>query len=117
MLRSYHRRKVIVPNYVKGKAFWLIGITIIGLIYSGKAESNPVINETNKTAVFTLANGVCTETYTTKVPCHSWIVLHGSSMYSKGTLGFFYFLFLMYLFLGIAIVADIFMGSIEVITR
>jgi hypothetical protein len=64
-----------------------------------------------------LANGSCTEKITTEQPCHSWVMLHGSSMYNKGVLAFFYALFLIYLFLGIAIVADIFMGAIEVITR
>jgi len=35
---------------------------------------------------------------------------------SKGVQGFAYFVFLIYLFLGISINADIFMESIEVIT-
>ena len=74
-------------------------------------------NDDKTKAYFTLANGSCIENITTETPCHSWIVLHGSSMYNKGVLAFFYALFLIFLFLGIAIVADIFMGAIEVITR
>jgi len=72
--------------------------------------------EAGTTHTFDLANGYCVETITTEKACHSWVVLHGTSLYNKGVLGFFYFLFLVYLFLGIAIVADIFMGAIEVIT-
>ena len=78
---------------------------------------NPEISSDNKTATFYMANGTCTENITTTLPCHSWIVLRGTSLYSKGVLAFFYALFLIYLFLGIAIVADIFMGAIEIITR
>lgn len=74
-------------------------------------------NSDKTKAYFTLSNGTCIENVTTEKPCHSWIVLHGSSMYNKGVLAFFYALFLIFLFLGIAIVADIFMGAIEVITR
>jgi len=40
----------------------------------------------------------------------------GTSLLPTGTLGFFYFIFLLYLFLGISVVADIFMEAIEVIT-
>lgn len=78
---------------------------------------NPEISADNKQATFYLANGTCTENITTVAPCHSWIVLHGTSLYNKGSLAFFYALFLFFLFLGIAIVSDIFMGAIEVITR
>ena len=101
---------------LKGKLFWVIGVAVICLIYSTVSE-NPIINSDDKTAIFTLANGTCTENYTTEVPCHSWILLHGTSLYNKGVLAFIYFIFLCFLFLGIAIVSDIFMGSIEVITR
>lgn len=48
--------------------------------------------------------------------CDSYVVIPGSSLINNGVLGFFYLLSLIYCFLGIAIVADIFMGSIEVIT-
>jgi solute carrier family 8 (sodium/calcium exchanger) len=97
---------------ISKKFFIMLGIGVIFFaIYS---QSNPEV--TGKEARFTLANGYCVETITTEAPCHSWIVLHGTSLYNKGVLGFFYFLFLIYLFLGIAIVADIFMGAIEVIT-
>ena len=98
---------------VSTKFFFIIGVAIVFFAYTS-TQNNPAVD--GKTAVFTLANGSCTENITTESPCHSWIVLHGTSLYNKGVLGFFYFLFLIYLFLGIAIVADIFMGAIEVIT-
>lgn len=85
-------------------------LTILYFCYTYKQ------NEAGTTHTFDLANGYCVETITTEKACHSWVVLHGTSLYNKGVLGFFYFLFLVYLFLGIAIVADIFMGAIEVIT-
>lgn len=88
--------------------FFLICIIYLGVTYAQSEEGT--------THTFDLANGYCVETITTEKACHSWVVLHGTSLYNKGVLGFFYFLFLVYLFLGIAIVADIFMGAIEVIT-
>ena len=97
---------------------WICGIVFVILTVIFSINSNDITYNTDKTqAYFTLANGSCIENITTEEPCHSWIVLHGTSMYSKGVLGFFYGLFLIYLFLGIAIVADIFMGAIEIITR
>lgn len=97
---------------------WTIGIILIVSIVVMTFKGQDITYNADKTqAYFTLANGTCIENITTEAPCHSWIVLHGSSMYNKGVLAFFYALFLIYLFLGIAIVADIFMGAIEVITR
>lgn len=50
-------------------------------------------------------------------PCFdSWLLIPGENLWSTGLRGFLYTLAMFYLFLGIAIVADIFMGSIEVIT-
>jgi hypothetical protein len=40
----------------------------------------------------------------------------GTSLMANRTLGIFYFLFLLWLFLGISVIADIFMEAIEVIT-
>jgi len=40
----------------------------------------------------------------------------GTSLMGKGTLGTFYLIFLFWLFLGISVIADIFMEAIEVIT-
>ena len=94
------------------------GLVIVIVIVAWTITTKDIEYNSDKTkAYFTLSNGSCIENITTEKPCHSWIVLHGSSMYSKGTLAFFYALFLIFLFLGIAIVADIFMGAIEVITR
>jgi hypothetical protein len=40
----------------------------------------------------------------------------GIQLLSRGTQAFFYLMLLVYLFLGIAIISDIFMGAIEEIT-
>ena len=40
----------------------------------------------------------------------------GTSLMTNRTLGIFYFIFLIWLFLGISVIADIFMEAIEVIT-
>jgi hypothetical protein len=49
--------------------------------------------------------------------CYSGLVLiPGTTLLPKGLLGFAYFIFLGFLFLGVSIVADIFMEAIEVIT-
>lgn len=48
--------------------------------------------------------------------CHSFILIPGSSLVSEGVLCVVYLITLFYLFLGIAIISDIFMEAIEVIT-
>jgi hypothetical protein len=100
------------------KKKWTCAFIFIILTVSFTIKGNDIRYNADETkAYFTLANGTCIENITTEKPCHSWIMLHGTSMYNKGVLAFFYALFLIYLFLGIAIVADIFMGAIEIITR
>lgn len=57
------------------------------------------------------------EEYTNKgIFCHSALYLPGLSLMHDGVLGIASLLVLLYLFLGIAIVADIFVEAIEVIT-
>lgn len=46
----------------------------------------------------------------------SWLLVPGVILMNNGLLAVFYFFCLIYLFLGISIVSDIFMGAIEVIT-
>jgi hypothetical protein len=48
--------------------------------------------------------------------CDSILLIPGTQLLGTGVLAFFYFLALVYLFLGISIVADIFMSGIEKIT-
>ena len=55
------------------------------------------------------------EEYYGETRCDSYILLPGISLLNKNMLAVFYFLTLMYLFLGISIIADIFMEAIEVI--
>lgn len=98
------------------RGFWRPALVMAAVAWAVTAQ-DITYNSDQTEAYFTLANGTCTEKITTEKPCHSWIMLHGTSMYNKGVLAFFYGLFLIFLFLGIAIVADIFMGAIEVITR
>jgi len=55
--------------------------------------------------------------YTSKETfCHSWIYHPGLSLLGDAALGICYLLFLLWLFIGISILADIFMEAIEVIT-
>lgn len=50
-------------------------------------------------------------------PCFdSWLLIPGENLWNTGLRGFLYILGMCYIFLGIAIVADIFMSCIEVIT-
>ena len=46
----------------------------------------------------------------------SWIVGAGFPLWSTGTLGVIYLLIMLYIFLGVAIISDKFMDSIEEIT-
>jgi len=62
------------------------------------------------------SNGWIEEFYDTDEECSSALIVPGTSLLPNGLTGFFYFLFLLYLFLGISVVADIFMEAIEVIT-
>ena len=48
--------------------------------------------------------------------CESWILLPGENLWPAWVRGTLYMVFMFYLFIGIAIISDIFMGSIEVIT-
>lgn len=48
--------------------------------------------------------------------CHSWVLVPGTSLRPSWLLGIVYFIFLIYLFLGIALISDLLMDSIEVIT-
>jgi solute carrier family 8 (sodium/calcium exchanger) len=62
------------------------------------------------------AQGFVDEYYDDEL-CHSPLILiPGTSLLSKGFLAVVYFIFLCWLFMGIAIIADIFMEAIEVIT-
>ena len=61
-------------------------------------------------------NGFVEEYYTGEYCFISGLVIPGTSLMPKGVQGVGYFFFLIYLFLGISINADIFMESIEVIT-
>ena len=61
-------------------------------------------------------NGFVEEYYTGEHCYNSLLNVPGTSLMSSGVQGVAYFCFLIYLFLGISINADIFMESIEVIT-
>lgn len=62
------------------------------------------------------SNGWIEEFYNTEEECSSSLIVPGTSLLPDGLTGFFYLIFLLYLFLGISVVADIFMEAIEVIT-
>lgn len=47
--------------------------------------------------------------------CSSYLLLPGINLLNRRMMAFFYFITLMYLFLGISIISDIFMEAIEVI--
>lgn len=60
--------------------------------------------------------GFVEEFWETETHCHSWIMIPGTTLLNPGFMGFAYLCALGWLFLGIAIISDIFMESIEVIT-
>lgn len=62
-------------------------------------------------------NGYVVETVSnSSEQCKSWLLLPAENLWSAGLRAFLYVLAILYLFLGVAISSDIFMGSIEVIT-
>ena len=71
-------------------------------------------NATHGVTVDELSNGIIVE-YSNE-PCEAWILLPGENLWPVGIRGFLYITFMFYLFIGIAIISDIFMGAIEVIT-
>ncbi|KAK2171964.1 hypothetical protein NP493_1010g00000 [Ridgeia piscesae] len=48
--------------------------------------------------------------------CHSYLLLPAENLWGDGVRGFLYILALLYIFMGVAIISDIFMFAIEVIT-
>ena len=48
--------------------------------------------------------------------CESWLLIPAENLWSVAFRGFIYLLAMLYMFVGIAIISDIFMSSIEVIT-
>jgi len=65
---------------------------------------------------FEFSRGEMVVFYDTEEICDSWVLVPGVILIDNGLLGFFYLVCLLWLFLGISIVSDIFMGAIEVIT-
>jgi solute carrier family 8 (sodium/calcium exchanger) len=62
-------------------------------------------------------NGYVVETLSNGTDaCSSWLLVPAENLWSVGIRAFLYLLAILYLFLGVAISSDIFMGSIEVIT-
>lgn len=95
----------------------------------GKTESND-LKKTEKTKVAetfefkgttytghvkTIHSQGYVEEYYNGERCASYLLLPGMSLMPNGVMATIYFLFLMYLFLGISIIADIFMEAIEVV--
>lgn len=79
--------------------------------YNWKGESYEEYKFQNR------ANGYVVQYWSEGQECWSFILIPGMQIgYSHNFLGFLYLIMLIYLFLGIAIIADIFMEAIEVIT-
>ena len=73
--------------------------------------------ETYSQFLRTKSPGGYIDEYTNKEDfCHSWVFFSGLSLLPDAALGICYLLFLFWLFMGIAILADIFMEAIEQIT-
>ena len=62
------------------------------------------------------SNGFVEEYYSGEHCYSSTFNLPGTQLMSNGLVGAFYLIFLFWLFLGISIIADIFMEAIEIIT-
>ena len=62
------------------------------------------------------SNGFVQEYYDGEHCYSSMLMIAGTSLMNKTTTGVFYLIFLVWLFLGISVIADIFMEAIEVIT-
>lgn len=62
------------------------------------------------------SNGFVEEYYSGEHCYSSMFNLPGTPLMGKTVVGIFYFIFLLWLFLGISVIADIFMEAIEIIT-
>ena len=66
--------------------------------------------------IYKSKNGFVEEYYSGEHCYMGSLNVPGTSLMTKRTLGIFYFIFLFWLFLGISVIADIFMEAIEIIT-
>ncbi len=99
---------------------WMSGVfcVLCSLIFVGTSAETYIFQEKefDYKDLLELDKGYITE-YTNKEEfCTSFVTWRGMSLMNEKLQAVIYLLVLFYLFLGIAIVADIFMGSIEVIT-
>jgi len=77
--------------------------------YGGSAPGSPSV-DASANGYVVYASDVNTQ------ECTSWLLAPGTNLSNTGFLGFAYFIGLIYLFLGLAIISDIFMAAIERIT-
>lgn len=95
----------------------LSAIVLCALYFTADANTFTYKGETySKQSIETFSRGQIVEHTDEDDFCHSWILITGTSLRPTIVLIIAYFAGLVYLFLGIALVSDIFMDSIEVIT-
>ena len=113
--RQYKRFKnsILMFGFLTVMALMLTGAQA----YTEQRGSYVFGGETYSNASYTeMGKGYVLEFTEDEEWCHSFTLLPGFPLFNRYFLSVFYLLVLFFLFLGIAIVADIFMAAIEVIT-
>jgi solute carrier family 8 (sodium/calcium exchanger) len=114
------RSRRIVSKEAATRFKWMISLFTIlcmGLLVSSQiTDLTKWTNEYDDVHTQTFDRGRIVEFADDEDFCHSYVLVPGTPLISRAILIIAYFLCLVYLFLGISIVADIFMGAIEVIT-
>ena len=114
--KQKHRVKLMMMFALIGGTVQLFTNNVVDAKISDQLYTGPYVWEGETYASFQRiksSQGYIDE-YTNKEDfCHSWVFFPGLSLLSDTALGICYLLFLFWLFMGIAILADIFMEAIE----
>ena len=102
---------------VRFASFMLRAVVVIAMQCVCEATYSIVLPPAPNRVISEFDEGVLVEYFPNDTDvCDSWILFPAQNMWHRALRALLYFLFLCYLFVGIAIVSDVFMNSIEMIT-
>ena len=114
--KQKRRVKLMMMFALIGAAVQLFTTNVVDAKISSQIYEGPYLWEGEEYTSFQRIKspGGYIDEYTNKEEfCHSWVFFPGLSLLPDAALGICYLLFLFWLFMGIAILADIFMEAIE----
>ena len=104
-------RRILNPRVMARWKFMIVAwVLLFGIAKASTTTADITkFDDFDSQDVIMMADGQIVEFSNDDTFCRSWILPPGFSLYHWSILAIFYFLALCYLFLGIAIIADIFM--------